>query len=125
MKAWMIAATTVLSIAWLAVPAAAQAVQEWPITIQPAPGNETGCSPGTPSGKIQVKDATMSLVFPQFPEAIWTITLAADGSFDAVTKTLADVKGTKLTVPKGSGPRPIDTMQQSKTCGYRLVPAPA
>ena len=91
--------------------------------IQPAASNDAGCNPGTPGGKIEVKDGTMSLVFPQFPEPIWTITLAADGSFDALTKTIADVKGTKLTVPKGSGPRPIETLQQSKPCSYRLVPA--
>jgi hypothetical protein len=125
MKAWMIAAATLSSIAGLAAPAVAETIQEWPIRIEPMSDNEAGCNPGTPGGRIQVKEEkTMSLVFPQFPEAIWVITLAADGSFDGIAKTLADIKGTKLTVPKGNGPRTIETVQQSKKCGYRLLQAP-
>ena len=123
MKAGMIALLVASSIAWGIATALAQPVQEWPITVQPAAGNAATCNPGAGGGKIQVKGATMSLVFAQFPEPIWTITLAADGSFDAIAKTLADSKGTKITVPKGTAPREIDTLQQSQTCGYRLVPA--
>ena len=123
MKAWMIAAMVAASIAGMAATAAAQAVQEWPITIQHAPGNAATCNPGSSGGKIQVKDGAMSLVFAQFPQPIWTIKLADDGSFDAIAPTPADSKGTKITVPKGSGPREIVTMQQSQTCGYRMIPA--
>jgi hypothetical protein len=124
MKAWMIAAMIAPMIAAsLVATAAAQPVQEWPVAIQPAPENAATCNPGGSDGKIQVKDGSMALVFTRFPEPIWTIKLADDGSFDAIAQTLADSKGTKITVPKGSGPREIVTMQQSQTCGYRMIPA--
>ena len=123
MKAWMIAALAApVMAASLAATANAQPVEEWPIAIQPAPGNAATCNPGTSGGKIQVKDGSMALVFAQFPEPIWTIKLAEDGSFDAIAKTMADAKGTKITVPKGSGPRPVEAMQQGQSCGYRLTP---
>jgi hypothetical protein len=123
MKAWMIALTITSSIVGMAGTAAAQPIQEWPITVQPAAGNAATCNPGASGARIRVKDGAMSLVFAQYPEPIWTITLAADGSFDAIAKTLADTKGTKITVPKGTAPREIYTLQQSQACGYRLVPA--
>ena len=120
MKAWMIAP---LIAASLVGTAAAQPVQEWPIAIRPAPENASTCNPGSEGGKIQVKDGAMALVFARFPEPIWTVKLADDGSFDAVAPTLADSLGTKITVPKGTGPRPVETMQQSQSCSYHLVPA--
>ena len=46
----------------------------------------------------------------------------ADGSFDAVVPSYADAKGARITVPAGTGPRPIATQQQSQSCAYRLVP---
>ena len=123
MKAWMIAALAApVTAASLAATAAAQPVQEWPIAIHPAPANAATCNPGTTGGKIEVKDGSMALVFAQFPEPIWTVKLAEDGSFDAVAKTMADANGTRITVPKGSGPREVETVQQSQPCSYRLVP---
>ena len=120
--AWMIAVPVAWMTGTMAGPAAAQPVQEWPITVQQTPGNAATCNPGASGAKIQVKDGAMSLHFGQFPQPIWTIKPADDGSFDAIVPTLADNKGTKITVPKGTGPREIDTMQQSQTCGYRLIP---
>lgn len=100
----------------------AQAVQEWPIVIDHAPGNASTCAPGTGASMIRVRDNSLSLVFAAFPQPIWTVKLAPDGSFDAVVPSYADSKGARITVPAGTGPRPIATQQQSQPCAYRLVP---
>ena len=100
----------------------AQPSQEWPISIEHAPGNASTCAPGTGDPMIRVGDGAMSLRFAAFPQPIWTVKLAPDGSFDAVVPSYADPNGTRITVPAGTGPRPIATMQQSHPCGYRLIP---
>lgn len=100
----------------------AQASQEWPVAIEHAPGNASACAPGSGDPMIQVADGVMSLRFVSFPQPIWTVKLAPDGSFDAVVPSFADSNGARITVPAGTGPRPVATRQQSHPCGYRLVP---
>jgi hypothetical protein len=100
----------------------AQASQEWPIVIEHAPGNASTCAPGAGDPIIRVAGGAMSLRFAAFPQPIWTVTLAPDGSFNAVVPSYADPNGARITVPAGTGPRPITTLQQSHPCGYRLVP---
>ena len=56
------------------------------------------------------------------PGRVWQLLWAPDGSFDAVVPSYADANGVRITVPAGTGPRPIQTRQQSKPCAYRLVP---
>lgn len=102
--------------------ALAQASQEWPIAIEHAPSNASTCAPGTGDPMIRVADGAMSLRFAAFPQPIWTVKLAPDGSFDAVVPSYADPNGARIMVPAGIGPRPITTRQQSHPCGYRLVP---
>lgn len=103
-------------------PALAQASREWPIAIEHAPGNAPTCAPGTGNPMIRVADGVMSLRFASFPQPIWTVKLAPDGSFDAVVPSYADPNGARITVPAGTGPRPVATLQQSHPCAYRLVP---
>ncbi len=103
-------------------PAFAQPAQEWPVTIEHAPGNASTCAPGAGNPVIRVADSALSLRFAAFPEPIWTVTPAPDGSFDAVVPSYADPNGARITVPAGTGPRPISTRQQSHPCGYRLIP---
>ncbi len=100
----------------------AQASLEWPVVVEHAPGNASSCAPGTGDPMIRVKDGALSLWFASFPQPIWTVKPAPDGSFDAVVPSYADSKGARITVPAGTGPRPITTRQQSQPCGYRLVP---
>lgn len=100
----------------------AQASQAWPIVIEHAPGNASTCAPGTGDPAIQVADGVMSLRFASFPQPIWTVQLAPDGSFDAVVPSIADPNGARVTVPAGTGQRPVATRQQSHPCGYRLAP---
>ena len=102
--------------------AVAQSVQQWPVVIDHAPGNASTCAPGTGNPSIRVQDGAMSLTFASFPQPIWTVKLAPDGSFDAVVPSYADSKGARITVPAGTGPRPIATQQQSQSCAYRLIP---
>ena len=118
MKTLAIAAVLVLAPGM----AFAQSVQQWPVVIDHAPGNASTCAPGTGNPSIQVQDGAMSLTFASFPEPIWTVKLAPDGSFDAVVPSYADSKGARITVPAGTGPRPIATQQQSQSCAYRLIP---
>ena len=99
-----------------------QASQEWPLVIEHAPGNASTCAPGAGDPIIRVTGSVMSLRFAAFPQPIWTVTLAPDGSFNAVVPSYADPNGARITVPAGTGPRPISTLQQSHPCGYRLVP---
>ncbi|MBI3199625.1 MAG: hypothetical protein HYZ40_19360 [Rhodospirillales bacterium] len=100
------------------------AAQEWPLVIEHAPGNAATCAPGAGDSLIRVRDGAMSLVFTSFPQPIWTVKLAADGSFDAVVPSYADPKGSRITVPAGSGPRVIATLTQTAGCAYRMVPKP-
>lgn len=100
----------------------AQPVQEWPLVIEHAPGNAATCAPGAGDSLIRVKDGALSLVFTTFPQPIWTVKLAADGSFDAVVPSYADPKGSRITVPAGAGPRVITTLTQTAACAYRLIP---
>ncbi len=102
--------------------AAAQAPQEWPIVVEHAPENAATCAPGSGTPAIRVQDGSLSLVFASFPQPIWSVKPAPDGSFDAVVPSYADANGVRITVPAGTGPRPIQTRQQSKPCAYRLVP---
>ncbi len=102
--------------------ARAQAAQEWPIVIEHAPGNASTCAPGAGEPSIRVADGSLSLRFASFPQPIWTVKPAPDGSFDAVVPSYADPNGARIAVPAGTGPRPIATRQQSHPCGYRLVP---
>lgn len=65
----------------------------------------------------------MSLVFPNsFPDPLWTVQLADDGSFDGVVKVVRTRLGARITVPKGNGPREIKTMWQAEACGFKLMP---
>ncbi|NDH63199.1 MAG: hypothetical protein EBY18_16485 [Alphaproteobacteria bacterium] len=100
----------------------AQAPQEWPVAIEHAPGNASTCAPGSGDPMIEVADGVMSLRFASFPQPIWTVKLAPDGSFDAVVPSFADSNGARITVPAGTAPRPVATRQQSQPCGYRLAP---
>ena len=100
----------------------AQASQEWPVAIEHASGNASTCAPGTGEPSIRVADGALSLRFASFPQPIWTVKLAPDGSFDAVVPSYADPNGARITVPAGTGPRPVATRQQSHPCGYRLAP---
>lgn len=123
MKIRTIAAILAFASGTAAAPSVlAQASQEWPIVIEHAPGNASTCAPGAGDPIIRVTGGAMSLRFAAFPEPIWTVTPAPDGSFNAVVPSYADPNGARITVPAGTGPRPITTLQQSHPCGYRLVP---
>lgn len=102
--------------------AIAQSAPEWPIVVEHAPENAATCAPGTGAAAIRVHDGSLSLVFASFPQPIWTVKPAPDGSFDAVVPSYADANGVRIMVPAGAGPRPIQTRQQGKPCAYRLVP---
>lgn len=96
--------------------------QEWPIVIENPPSNPASCATGVGNSLIRVKDGSLSLVFTSFPQPIWTVKPAADGSFDAVVPSFADKEGARITIPAGTGPRVITTLTQSQPCGHRLVP---
>lgn len=96
--------------------------QEWSIVVENPPSNPAGCATGAGNSLIRVKDGSLSLVFTSFPQPIWTVKPAADGSFDAVVPSLADKQGARITIPAGTGPRVITTLTQSQPCGHRLVP---
>lgn len=103
--------------------ALAQPALDWPITIEHAADNASTCNAGSGGDPmIRASDGTLSLRFAAFPQAIWTVKPGPDGSFDAVVPSYADPNGARITVPAGTGPRPISTRQQSHPCSYRLVP---
>jgi hypothetical protein len=116
--------SVVAVIGMTATSAAAQNVQEWRVTIQQTFGNAQSCATGNTGARIQVKDGTMHLIAPNaFNDPLWTLQLAADGSFDGIVKVVRTRMGARITVPPGNGPREIKTMWQAEACGYTLIPS--
>jgi len=108
-------------LAGLASTAFVQAAQQdWRATLLQASGNATTCLNGV-RGTISIKNNVLSWTPSGRSTPGWSLPLAADGSGDSIVPV--ERAGTShVKVPGGSGPRPINTVNQSNGCAYRYVP---
>lgn len=104
----------------LTTTAFAQTAQEWRATLLLEAGNATTCLNGV-KGTISIKKNVLSWIPNGWAFPGMSIPLAADGSGDLVVP-VHRAGTSRVNVPSGSGPRAINSVNQSNGCRYRYVP---
>lgn len=115
---WM-GVTAAVLVAWGGMAAAQQGPAPWFVNMKLASG-PSSCNTNYTRGARE-QGTAFTFLDANGKEAIWTVTMAADGSV-APVETKAGNARLKVTIPAGKGPRIFEVQNLGTGCVWKAEP---